>query len=63
MVSKIYCKPEEDIIVRSFIEPEINVKVQPKKKKKVTEKKTPLPQKHEHKNNDHKDFESPQDKP
>ena len=41
-MNKLYCEPEEDMFVRSFFELEINVNLQPKRRK-TTEKKTPLP--------------------
>ena len=41
-MNKLYRKPEEDMSVGSFTEPESNVNLQPKRRK-VTEKKTPLP--------------------
>ena len=55
-MNKLYRKPEEDMSVGSFTEPESNVNLQPKRRK-VTEKKTP-PLLCEHKNNVHKDFKS-----
>ena len=42
MASKLYCEPEEDMSVGSLAEPEGNVNLQPKRRK-ATEKKTPLP--------------------
>ena len=41
-MSKLYCEPDEDMSVRSLFEPESNVHLQPKRRK-ATEKKTPLP--------------------
>ena len=40
-MSRLYCEPEEDISVTRAFEPESNVNLQPKRRK-VTEKKTPL---------------------
>ena len=59
LVIKLYCEPEEDMSVGSFIEPESNVNLQPKRRK-VTENTTT--KKYEHKNNVHKDFKSPRGK-
>ena len=41
-MSKLYCEPEEDVSFVSFIELQSNINLQ-LKRKKVTEKKTPLP--------------------
>ena len=42
LVGKIFCEPGEDMSVRSFFEPENNTNLLPKRRK-ATEKKTPLP--------------------
>ena len=57
LVSKLYCKPEEDMSARIIFVPESNVNLQPRRRK-ATEKKTPLSNS-EHKNNVHKNFKSP----
>ena len=41
LVSKLYCKPEEDMSARIIFVPESNVNLQPRRRK-ATEKKTPL---------------------
>ena len=41
-MSKLYCEPEVDMSVTNFFEAESNVNLQPKRRK-TTEKKTPLP--------------------